>query len=173
MKMERVMLIKVDTQIEVLNSPKNIWDYANDPKNWTASNPAEHRGLVFFNKENRPLQGTEFHQREKVAGVYADLKGHILYVDYPNLLVWSGIARYKLFGGMIMISVAEGGVLTMLNKSEATLFSHNVYMQFPDSLWGKTWHMLFTKFFHVKKAVYDHTYRELVFFKKKLDLPQS
>lgn len=69
------MFITVDTQIEILNSPKNIWDYANNPTNWTASNPTEHLGLVFFNKENRSLQGAQFHQREKVAGVYADLMG--------------------------------------------------------------------------------------------------
>lgn len=167
------MSITANTKIEILNTPKAIWDYANDPENWTASNPKEHMGLTFFNESNRPIEKTRFHQRETVAGVFADLKGYISYVNYPHVLVWNGIAQYKLFRGLIRVSVAEGGLLRLEERGESTHFSHDVYMQFTDTLWGKIWYWLFAKVFHAEKAVYDHTYRELVFFKKKLDLSKK
>ena len=163
------MIITADTEIEISNTPSAIWDYANDPINWTASNPSEHLGLVFYNDENRPKEGTRFHQREMVAGVYADLKGQIHFADYPRMLVWSGIAKYKLLGGLISVSAAEGGILRLKVDGEKSHLSHNVYMQFSDTLWGKLWHWLFSSVFGAKKAVYDHTFRELQFFKKHLE----
>ena len=69
------MLLKKHTEIVINSTPEKMWDFAHDPKNWTASNPEEHRGLKFFNKNNRPETGTEFYQKEYVAGIYADLKG--------------------------------------------------------------------------------------------------
>ncbi|MCG2735144.1 MAG: hypothetical protein Q8M95_05305 [Candidatus Methanoperedens sp.] len=70
-------------------------------------------------EDNRPKTGATFHQKETVAGLFADLRGHFLYVEKPRITVWRGIATYKVLGG--------------------------------------------------EKAVYDHTYKELVFFKKHLD----
>ena len=116
------MSITANTKIEILNTPKAIWDYANDPENWTASNPKEHMGLTFFNESNRPIEKTRFHQRETVAGVFADLKGYISYVNYPHVLVWNGIAQYKLFRGLIRVSVAEGGLLRLEERGESTHF---------------------------------------------------
>jgi len=69
------------SEVIIKNTPETIWDYVYNPENWTASNADEHLGLAFFNRENRPATGTAFHQKEKVAGVFADLRGHILYVD--------------------------------------------------------------------------------------------
>ena len=164
------LFIKAATSIEIHNTAETTWTYTSNPENWTASNPKEHLGLVFFNEKNRPLENTHFHQREKVAGVYADLKGIILYVDYPHKLVWNGTARYKILGGLIKLNVAEGGVLQLQEYDGHTTLSHDVYMQFPDSIIGKFWHYVFTNIFNARKAVYDHTYRELEFFKSKLDL---
>ena len=68
-------------------SPEEIWDYAYNPKTWTASNPDEHLGLIFYNDKNRPETSVAFYQKETVAGVYADLKGHILFTEKPKICV--------------------------------------------------------------------------------------
>ena len=93
------MFITADTELTTQADPNDLWEYAADPANWTASNPKEHYGLVYFCAENRPAQGVEFHQRERVAGVYADLRGRIVHMEKPTLTVWAGTATYKLFWG--------------------------------------------------------------------------
>lgn len=163
------MLITKNAEIHIDSTPTEIWKYAHDPANWTASNPKEHLGLRFLNKKNRPEEGVAFHQKETVAGLYADLRGHILYVDYPNVLVWRGVARYKLFLGIIRVRIPEGGVLRIKVESDGSLVSHKVYMDFPDTLFGKLLYWLFTTILEGEKAVFDHTYRELEFFKKQLE----
>lgn len=91
------MFVTATPEITVHADPNDLWEYAADPANWTASNPGEHYGLIYSCPENRPAQGVEFHQRERIAGVYADLRGRIVYMEKPNLTVWAGTATYKLF----------------------------------------------------------------------------
>lgn len=105
------MFVTADTEVTTTADPSDIWDYAADPANWTASNPKENYGLVYFNSENRPAQGVEFHQRERVACICADLYGRIVYMEKPSLLVWVGTATYKLFLGLLRFRLPEGGVL--------------------------------------------------------------
>ncbi|HEX6320267.1 MAG TPA: hypothetical protein VFZ84_15545, partial [Burkholderiales bacterium] len=47
--------------------------------------------------------------------------------------------------------------------------SHNVYIDFPDSLWGRICRWYFLKQLNGRQAVYDHTFRELVYFKDQLE----
>lgn len=103
------MFVTADTEIIAQADPNDLWEYAMDPENWTASNPEEHYGLTYFSPENRPAQGVEFHQRERVAGVYADLRGRIVYMDKPNLTVWAGTATYKLIWSLFRFRLPEGG----------------------------------------------------------------
>jgi len=163
------MYIKKNTEIIIQNTPENIWDFAYNPENWTASNKKEHRGLQFFNESNRPETGVEFHQKELVAGVYADLKGQILYAERPSVCVWTGIATYKVFGGLIKTRIPEGGLVTVTKSDSGWKISHNVFMDFPDTIVGKIAYWIFTKVLKGEKAVYDHTYSELEYFKEKLD----
>ncbi len=51
---QRVSAVIYDT------SPEHIWDFASHPKNWTASNPVEHRGLELFTKSGRPETGVVY-----------------------------------------------------------------------------------------------------------------
>ena len=153
--------------------PLLIWEYASDPDNWTASNPEEHLGLKYFNSANRPEQDVNFHQKEYVAGIYADLHGRIIYLDKPNLTIWTGTATYKILGGLLRFRLPEGGVLKMIKVPEGTKASHNVYIDFPNSLWGKFLKWFFLKIMKGEKAIYDHTYKELVFFKEKLEIQNS
>lgn len=164
------MIITAKTEIEIEAGGKAIWEYSSAPENWTASNPTEHFGLEFFNAENRPKEGTTFHQREKVAGVFADLRGQVVYLDYPKTMVWNGIAQYKVLKGLLKVSVNEGGLIKLREAGGGTTrFSHDVFMHFPNSIWGKLWHFLFKNAFSAEKKVYNHTYRELQFFKNKLE----
>lgn len=163
------MYVTAETESLTNAKPDLIWEYASDPEHWTASNPGEHLGLQFFNVTNRPEQDVNFHQKEYVAGIYADLYGRIIYLDKPKLTIWTGTATYKILGGLIRFRLPEGGVLKMVEVQEGTKASHNVYVDFPNSLWGKLLKWLFIKVFKGDKAIYDHTYRELVYFKEKLE----
>jgi len=104
------------TEIEIKNTAKNIAEYASNPANWTTSNPKEHLGLKFYNIKNRPETGVEFYQKEVVAGLYNDLKGHMQYVDFPSTTVWRGLAKYKLLGPLLTFHLAEGGLIRILEN---------------------------------------------------------
>jgi hypothetical protein len=163
------MFITAETNISINNTPEAIWDYASDPSNWTASNPDEHFGLTYNSKDNRPATGVEFFQRESVAGVYADLRGRFLHVDRPRIAVWAGTAVYRLLGGLVRIRIPEGGVVRAERSTGGTRLSHDVYMDFPNSLWGKLLVWAFKNVFKGPEMVYNHTYKELAFFKERLE----
>lgn len=165
------MLITAQTAIVIQNTPAAIWDYASDPAHWTASNPGEHFGLRYYSADNRPRTGVRFRQREVVAGLRADLRGHIMHAEPPRLVVWTGVARYSLLGGLVQPRIPEGGVATLEAVEGGTRMSHNVFMDFPDTLGGRLLAWGFQRFLEGPQAVYHHTYRELVFFKQTLDLP--
>jgi hypothetical protein len=166
--MESTMFITAETEITIQSTAQAAWNYASAPENWTASNPEEHYGLQYNSPGNRPATGVTFHQQESVAGVYADLHGRFPYVDSPYTAVWAGIASYRLLGGLLRVRIPEGGVIRLEETEEGVHMSHDVYMQFPRSLWGRMW-LWFFKQRNAAQAVYDHTYRELVFFREQLE----
>ncbi len=162
------MLLKIHTEIEINNTAKNIADYAADPVNWTASNPEEHLGLKFYNEKNRPETGVEFYQKETVAGLYNDLKGHMQYVDFPSTIVWRGLAKYRIIGSLVTYHLAEGGLIRIVEKDGVSKMSHDYYIDFPDSIMGKIIHWYFNKK-GLKEQLFTHGDNELKFFKKVLD----
>lgn len=166
------MLVKIHTEIDINNTAKNIFDYASDPVNWTASNPGEHLGLKFYNDKNRPETGVEFYQKEIVSGLYNDLKGHMQYVNYPWVTVWRGLAKYKIFGSLLTFHLAEGGLIKIEEKDGVSKMSHDYYIDFPDSIPGKIFHWYFTKK-GVKEKLRAHGDNELKFFKKVLENGKS
>ena len=126
------MLLTQRVSATINNKPEIIWDFASDPKNWTASNSLEHRGLKISSKTGLPETGARFHQQEYVAGVFADLKGHFLYIDRPKVGVWTGIATYRLLGGLLRIRIPEGGTVTLTEIENGWEFAHDVFMdKFP------------------------------------------
>jgi hypothetical protein len=131
------MLIKEHTQIAIRSEPDAIWEYAYNPENWTASNPQEHRGLRFFNSSNRPETGVEFHQKELIAGFFADLRGQILWAERPHVCVWTGVATYKILGGLLRPKIPEGGVVRIEKSGDGAVLSHDVFMDFPASPMGQ------------------------------------
>ena len=163
------MLLNQRVSAIINNKPEIIWDFASDPKNWTASNSLEHRGLKIFSKTGLPETGAALHQQEYVAGVFADLKGHFLYVDRPKVGVWTGIATYKLLGGLLKIRIPEGGTVTLTEVKNGWEFAHDVFMDFSDSLFGKILYWCFIHLFDGQKAVFEHANREVVFFKAQLE----
>ena len=163
------MLLKQHTETTIRNTTASaIWEFAYDPTNWTASNPQEHRSLVFHTKEDRPATGVTFEQKEYVAGIYAVLRGQVLYAKRPEICVWTGVAAYKLFG--LTIHIPEGGTALLTESTEGIVLSHDVYMDFPDSLFGKIAWWYFTSIRKGEQAVFDHTQRELDYFKNQLEL---
>lgn len=162
------MLVKIHTEIEIKNTAENIAEYASNPDNWTASNPKEHLGLKFYNDRNRPETGVEFYQKEMVAGLYNDLKGHVQYVDFPATTVWRGLAKYKLLGPLFTFHLAEGGLVKIEENNGVSKMTHDYYTDFPDSVMGRIFHWYFTKK-KVKEKLFAHGDNELKFFKKVLD----
>ncbi len=162
------MLITQNTHIMIKNTPEAIWDYVSDPANWSASNPEEHFGLTIYSQDHRPRTGAQFHQKETVAGWYADLRGHFPYVSPGKIAFWRGVATYKILG-FIKIGIPEGGVVQLQQFGDGTELTHDVYMDFPDTLFGKFLVWYFKRVLQGEKAVYDHTFKELLYFKKHLE----
>ena len=150
-------------------TPEAIWDYVTDPVHWTASNPEEHYGLEFHTPENRPREGATFRQRESVAGVYADLHGRFQYVDHPNVAVWTGTAYYPLLGGLLTVRIPEGGTIRLEETDDGTRMSHAVWMDFPNTRRGRFLMWAFETVTDGRAKLYDHTAKELVFFKERLE----
>lgn len=167
------MFLTVDTAVSVRAAPEAIWDYACRPEHWTASNPTEHFGLQVDSPDDLPHTGVTFTQRESVAGIRAVLRGRFHYVDRPRLAFWTGTAAYRLLGGLLTVRLPEGGVLSLVEGSDDVLLAHNVYIDFPDSLWGTFCHWYFRKYLNGRQAVHDHTVRELRYFKQQLEAPGS
>ena len=167
------MYITAETEIIINSTPEAIWDYAADPANWTASNPEEHFGLTYDSKDQRPATGVEFRQRESVAGIFADLRGRFLYVERPHIAVWAGTAAYRLLGGLVRIRIPEGGTARVERATTGIKLSHDVFMDFPNSAWGGLLAWLFRIVFNGPAAVYNHAYKELVFFKEQLEKSQG
>lgn len=163
------MLVNAETSIVIQARAEEVWDYAWDPDHWTASNPEEHFGLEFHTASNRPETGATFRQRESVAGVFADLRGHFLVVDRPRLLAWTGVATYPLAKGALKARIPEGGVVRVKELDGGVRVSHDVFMDFPQTPLGRLLHRLFTGRLDGRKAVYDHTYKELAYFKCQLE----
>jgi hypothetical protein len=107
-----------------------------------------------------------------VAGVYADLRGRFLYVEKPRIAVWAGTAVYRIFGGLIRVRIPEGGVVMAERLPAGTRLSHDVYMDFPNSVWGKILTWIFRNILKGPQAVYTHTFKELMFFKEQLEKEQ-
>lgn len=163
------MFITAQTSITIRAPAEVVWGYASRPANWTASNPSEHFGLQFSSPDNLPHEGVEFDQRESVAGIVADLHGRFHFMDRPRLAFWTGVATYRLAGGLLRVRVPEGGVMRLEETQGGVRMAHDVFMQIPDSLWGALCRWFFEKWLDGPRAVYDHTYRELVYFKQKLE----
>lgn len=163
------MFLTVDTEIMVQAPAAAVWDFASKPQNWTASNPTEHFGLQFGNPENLPAEGVEFDQKESVAGIFANLHGRFHYMDRPRLAFWSGTATYRILGKLLKFRLPEGGVLRVEEIGAVIRLSHNVFIDFPDSIFGKLAFWWFTKRRNGRQAVYDHSFRELAYFKEKLE----
>jgi len=163
------VFLTVDTDITIRAAPEAVWDYACKPENWTASNPTEHFGLRFDSPDNLPHAGVTFTQWESVAGIRGVLRGRFHYMDRPRLAFWTGTAVYRLLGGLLAVRLPEGGVLIMGQAEDGVQLVHNVYIDFPDSLWGKFCLWFFEKYLNGRQAVYDHTFRELKYFKEQLE----
>jgi hypothetical protein len=72
-----------------------------------------------------------------------------------------------LLGDLVKVRIPEGGVLRLQEVGDGTHFSHNVYMDSPDSWWGRLRLWFFEKQLNGRQALHDHADRELVFFKEK------
>jgi hypothetical protein len=90
-------------------------------------------------------------------------------VQIRRLAFWSGTATYPLLGGLVKPRIPEGGLLQLEGVEDGTCSSHNVYMDFPDSWWGRVMLWFFEKRKNGRQALHDHAYRELVFFKERLE----
>jgi len=163
------MYVTDSAEIEIDAPPAEIWEYVTDPENWTASNPEEHYGLEYDTPDDRPREGATFHQRESVAGLYADLYGRFPYVDYPNVAVWAGTAYYPLLRGLLTVRIPEGGTIRLEETDDGTRMSHAVWMDFPNTRRGRALRWLFTTVLGGRAKLYDHTRRELVFFRRQLE----
>jgi len=60
-----------------------------------------------------------------------------------------------MLGGLLRFRIPEGGVLKMTKTPDGTRASHDVYIDFPNSLWGKLLKWCFLRMLQGDKAMYD------------------
>lgn len=56
----------------------------------------------------------------------------------------------------------------MVEGKDGVQLAHNVYIDFPDSLWGRFCLWFFRRCLNGQQAVRDHTWSELRYFKERL-----
>ncbi len=154
-------------EVIIKNDPDVIWEYAYNPQTWTESNAEEHLGLIFYNDIDRPETGVGFYQKETVGGVSSDLRGHILWAERPKMCIWLGVGKYKLFG-FIPLDMPVSGVIELELTSDGTRMSHTLYGRYPDSLFGRIFFSSAKEYMN-KPDYIPHAYKELLYFKNKLD----
>jgi len=167
------MYVTDNAEIAIDASPEEISEYVTDPVHWTASNPEEHYGLEYDTPDNRPREGATFHQAEEVAGMYADLHGRFSYIDSPNVAVWMGTAYYPLVRGLLTVRIPEGGTIRLEETEDGTRMSHAVWMDFPNNRRGRALKWVCTTVLDGTAKLYEHTNRELLFFKERLESAAS
>lgn len=162
------MLITRRAEILIKSDPGRIWDFVNDPEHWLASNPEEHYGTEFFTADKKVAVGGRFYQRESVAGVRADMSGHFLNVDRPNDVSWTGVAEYRLLGGLVKLRVPQSGVVKLEKQEDGVLMSHDMFIDFPETWLGKlvAWRFLRDG---GENRLYAHGQKELVYFKTQIE----
>ena len=163
------MYVTDRAEIVIDASPEEIWEYVTDPVHWTASNPEEHYGLEYDTPDDRPHEGATFHQAESVAGMFAELHGRFQYIDHPSVAVWTGTAYYLLLEGLISVRIPEGGTIRLEETDVGTRMSHAVWMDFPNTRRGRLLKWAFENVLDGPAELYDHTNKELVFFKERLE----
>ncbi len=162
------MLITRRAEILIKADPERIWDFVNDPEQWLASNPEEHYGTEFLTADKKVAAGGRFHQRESVAGIRADMKGHFLHVDRPNNVSWTGVAEYRLLGGFVKLRVPQSGIVKLESGEDGVLLSHDMFVDFPETWIGRlvAWYF---KRIGGEDRLYEHGQKELVYFKTHIE----
>lgn len=162
------VLVTQRAEILVRGDAKEIWDLLNDPAQWMASNPEEHYGTEFLTPDKKVRPGGQFHQRESVAGIRADMKGHFLHVDRPRSASWTGVAEYRLLSGLIRYRVPQSGVVRLERQGDEMILSHDMFVDFPDTWLGKlvAWYF---KRVDGEKRLYEHGQKELMYFKTQIE----
>lgn len=163
------MLLTRRAEILIKADPERIWDFINDPAQWKASNPEEHYGTEFLTPDKKVGTGGEFRQRESVAGIRADMKGHFLYVDRPNNVSWTGVAEYRLLGGLVTFRVPQSGIVRLETRKDGVMMSHDMFVDIPDTLLGKLVGWYFKKVRDGEKRLYEHGQKELMYFKTEIE----
>jgi len=100
--------------------------------------------------------------------MYADLHGRFQYIDH-QVAVWAGTAYYPLLRGLVTVRIPEGGTIRLEETEDGTRMSHAVWMDFPNNRRGRALKWVFTTALGGKAKLYDHTNRELVFFKDRIE----
>jgi hypothetical protein len=134
-----------------------------------ASNPEEHYGTEFLTPDKKVRTGGRFYQRESVAGLRADMRGHFLHVDRPRKASWTGVAEYRLRGGFVKLRVPQSGIVKLERREDGVMMSHDMFIDFPDSWLGKLVAWYFEKVRDGEKRLYEHGQKELVYFKTEIE----
>lgn len=135
-----------------------------------ASNPEEHYGTEFYSPDGKARTGVRYSQRESVAGIRADMRGHFLYVEKPKKLAWTGVATYILLGGLLRIRIPQSGLGQWEKLEDCRVkMSHDMYIDFPESLVGRIALWYFKKFRDGENALYEHGQKELAYFKSQIE----
>jgi hypothetical protein len=97
------------------------------------------------------------------------MRGHFLHVDRPQNVSWTGVAEYRLLAGFVRFRVPQSGIVTLERREDGVMMSHDMFIDFPDSWFGKLVAWYFKKLRDGERRLYEHGQKELVYFKTEIE----
>ncbi len=154
--------------IDLHASQEQVWNFVTQEDNWTAIGGGENFGLTLMNKSKRVETGTKFVQKEMVGSSFSVVHGTFIYTERPKVAVWRGYATYKLFD-IITITLQEGGTYSIEKTKTGSTFSHTIYVDFPDTIFGKLLRWYMCDIMRLDIALKNHNILEMETLKEKLN----
>lgn len=161
-------MISVKAEVEIARDAQSVWDYVSRiDRWWLASNPRDHIELSFVDGADVE-EGAEFVLRERIAGVRGEARAIIAEVQPPWRLVWKSLwARFSYLG--VGLDIDEGGTFEIVETDTGCILSHYVWGRLGEGRWPRVMEWFFKTVLRGEKKDYEHTRRELMFIKLRLE----
>jgi len=161
-------VIAIEASVEIDRSPQDVWDYVVRFDDWwPAANPDEHIELSVM--DNREIEkGTKLVLKERIAGIRGEATVEILAFQPPKRLEWKSLsAKYMLLG--MGIKVKEGGTFTISPTDTGCVLRHRVWRKPDYGFMSAVAEWFFKCVLKGELRDFEHTQRELLFIKRRLE----
>jgi len=163
-------MIDTTASVTANANKRDAWQLIQDFESvWEDSNPA-HRGTVVRDQPKQPIrEGLRWWQREKVAGITADLEAVVTHAQPPDTFSWQGEATYHLH--LADLTITEGGRFSITEENQRVRLTHRVWAVFPPTTLGRFTERILGPILRSEHAANHHTRVELEYFAQRLEAP--